>query len=375
MYQSLADFIKKIIQKGYNRLHRMRFRKYYENKINDITQAIGDVKSYDTSKHVDLWQQLTKPINPQWYNVYSTVSNIEDVEYVPEDLYYTIIEPCLNRYELGITTKDKNLCDKYFSNLNFPETLLRNMDGQYYSKDYQWMSKQKAEDEIKQQRINHDKIIAKPSLQSGGGREIHLFETSKDKINVSILEQLFVKDFIVQEYIYQAPYFNQFNPSSLNCIRINTYRSLQNNSIYTDEILLKVGAEGAIIDNTHSGGVYLMVSPDGTLGDFAVDGMGIKYYSPPGTDKPYKEFPKVPFLEEVISAAKEIARQHYYHRCLGVDICVDQNEEVRVIEINNNSIGIGGQMLNGSLFKGYTSEIIGIVKENMKSLNYPIRLE
>ena len=371
---TVTHFIKKIIQKSYNYIHRLRFRQYYKNKINNITKALGKVPKYDVHQHVNLWTKLVKRVNPQWYIVYSSVSNIKDINYVPEDLYYVLIEPCLNREELGLAIRDKNLSDKYFSNLSFPETILRNMDGQYYDKDYRWLAKDEIDSFLKSTLIDYTKIIAKPSLQSGGGREIHAFDLRRDSVNMAILEKIFDQDFIVQEYIYQSEYFSQFNESSLNCIRINSYRTLKNNSIYTDEILLKVGVRGAIFDNTHAGGTYINIGTDGTLGDFAVNGLGQKTFSPPGTDKLYKDFPKVPHIDELIRVSEEIARQHYYHRCLGVDICVDHNEQVRVIEINNRSIGIGSQMLNGSLFKEHTPEVIKYTKDKINSLNYPIRL-
>ncbi len=371
---TVTHFIKNIIQKSYNYLHRMRFRQYYKNKINNITAALGDVHNYDVTQHTNLWTKLVDRVNPQWYNVYSTVSGIEDTKYVPEDLYYTMIEPCLNREEMGMTTRDKNLCDKYFTNLSFPVTIIRNMDGQYYTKDYQWLARDQVDEYLQNKLQYFDKIIAKPSIHSGGGKNIRAFNLETDLVNVNILETIFSQDFIVQEYIYQATYFSQFNAKSLNCIRINTYRSLKNNSIHTDEILLKVGAKDAIVDNTHLGGVYIKIDPDGTLGDFAVDGLGIKTFSPPDSDKLYKDFQKVPLIDELVQISVEIANQHYYHRCLGVDICVDHEDKVRVIEINNRSIGIGSQMLNGSLFKEYTNEVIDYTRDKIDSLDYPVRL-
>jgi hypothetical protein len=248
------------------------------------------------------------------------------------------------------------------------------MDGQYYTKDYKWLARDQVDEYLQNKLQYFDKIIAKPSIHSGGGKNIRAFNLETDLVNVNILETIFSQDFIVQEYIYQATYFSQFNAKSLNCIRINTYRSLKNNSIHTDEILLKVGAKDAIVDNTHLGGVYIKIDPDGTLGDFAVDGLGIKTFSPPGSDKLYKDFQKVPLIDELVQISVEIAKQHFYHRCLGVDICVDHDDKVRVIEINNRSIGIGSQMLNGSLFKEYTNEVIEYTRDKIDSLNYPIRL-
>src|SRR5699024_2707230 len=71
-----------------------------------------------------------------WHKAFSAISGIQDARYIPEDIFYTKIEPTLNRFDLAPAYVDKNMSDKLFSDFKQPKTILRNMNGSYYDSDY-----------------------------------------------------------------------------------------------------------------------------------------------------------------------------------------------------------------------------------------------
>ena len=47
-------------------------------------------------QHVQLWRPLARTVNASWLRFYTNVSGIKDHMYVPEDIYYAVIERRLN---------------------------------------------------------------------------------------------------------------------------------------------------------------------------------------------------------------------------------------------------------------------------------------
>src|SRR5512133_2305499 len=59
--------------------------------------------------HDKLFQPIRKHANRRWLKVYGTISGIHDRRFIPEDLYYSEIEPRLNYKPLSKAYTDKNI--------------------------------------------------------------------------------------------------------------------------------------------------------------------------------------------------------------------------------------------------------------------------
>ena len=65
------------------------------------------------------------------------------------------------------------------------------------------------------------------------------------------------------------------------------------------------------------------------------------------------------------------AKKNFYSRLMGLDFCVDINNKVILIEINNQFGAISFQMNAGPLFGEYTDEVIQyFIKLNSKNNSY-----
>jgi len=368
---------KSLLKKWYL-LHKVRVP--YRKKINKLYNHLVKNRPHKNIKlnikgYREKWESLNKYVNPLWYKTFSYTSGIEDINYVPEDLFYGIIEPTLNDFSVAIAYTDKNLYDKFYSGLNiFPETMLRNLEGSFYNSDYEYLEDLKS---IENYIGDEQKLIVKPALESGGGRNVqifyrennsHYYNKNGEKLDFNYLIKNYNKNFLVQKYIEQGNYFKQFNDTSLNTMRIYTYRSVSNNDIFISNSLLRIGKKGTEIDNVSLGGICLLVDKDGKLGDYAIDLSGNKYFSLPWDESfKFSNLEKIPEYDKIIDFVKEIARRNYYQRLLGLDVCVDKDNNIRLIEINNEECDINMfQILGSAVFREYTDEVIEYCKDNKR---------
>lgn len=349
-------------------LYCKKIRKIYKSA--DFQYAQFD--KTEIKAHQNLWKSLQSHINPVWYKVYAVTTGRRDPNFVPEDVYYNIIEPRLNNKQLSKGFSDKNLYDTIYDARLLPKSILRNIDGVFYNEKFESVTISN-DDDLHRNIIGNDEIIIKPSIDSGGGRDVKLFSSNNGRyvnsenliLTLEYLDFAFKRNFIIQEKIQQHPFFMKFNKTSVNTIRVFTYRSVINNSIEVLHVLLRIGKANSITDNQASGGFSCGITY-GIINSYAIDKYGMKYKNVNSINL-YTKL-EIPFYNEIIKYAKNIASHNYYARLLGLDFCIDAKGNVRLIEINNinNEINFY-QMNNGPLFGQFTDEIIDYCTKNQTS--------
>lgn len=87
------------------------------------------------------------------------------------------------------------------------------------------------------------------------GQSVFILEKkSYSEIEDSLIKSVFAQKFIFQELIPQHKALNKINPYSVNSLRIISYKNKEKKvEILTG--VLRVGANKAIVDNTHAGGI------------------------------------------------------------------------------------------------------------------------
>lgn len=294
----------------------------------------------------------------KWLDFYFSVFGSPDPSFIPVPIYY-YVETCLNHRMLTYAIKDKNFLNKFMPTIPTPGTIIRCINGFYYNDKFQKIDI----NQVWQLLNQHDKFILKPSIESGGGSSIRVFEKrdsgfldDKDNLNAMFFDG-YGKDFIIQEYIVQHGYFSQFNPSSNNTIRVFTYRSVKDDSVNLLHCLFRVGAKGSYLDHDHLGGVVLSIDEHNKISPHAIDIYGNKYKSVNGIE--FSNLDSVPAMAEIRKLAKEIAGNIYYGRLLALDFTVSSECVPLMLEINCWRNGISQyQMHDGGLFKEFTEEIL-----------------
>lgn len=364
----MSKLIKHIIVWAFTRKKRKSFIK----KIDKIYHHIKSTREINVSQllireHKKLWNELSKKSSSKWIKVYMSVNNIQDINYIPETIYYTIVEPTLNNRQLTKGYADKNFYDLYYEKGLFPKVILRNIDGIYYNASYEKINMD--ENKFKSILSDYEKAIVKPTIDSGGGHSVSLIKTKEDEISLNKINQKYQRNYIIQNYIYQHQFFKQFNPTSVNTVRIFTYKSVINDEIIPIQSVLRVGKEGSIVDNQASGGVSIGINQDGILNRFAVDKYGNLFDKINSID--LNELIKVPKYNQMVSMSITIAQKNYYSRLIGFDFCLDEKSNIKIIEINNvnNEINFF-QMNNGPLFGQYTNEVIDYCLNNPRTFAF-----
>jgi len=353
-------------------------KKKYKHKIKELNKGFSNCnKDQVYFDYLKKWRVFDKRLKGEWLAAYSRVNGEYSSRYVPESIYYSFLEPVLNDYEHCKSYSDKNFYDLISREGVFPNTLIRSIDQSFYDRFYNPIGS--FDDYMESLKSIHNELILKPSIDSGGGVNVMLFKLQEGSyinpvekmiLNENFLVSRYKKNFVIQEKLKSHPELAKFNPSSLNTVRVLTYRSVITNEIIVLNSVLRVGAEGAVVDNSRAGGVAIGVDSKGRLNKYATDKKGNKKLKLNGYH--LSNTYSIPEYGEILQLSKAIADKNIHHRLLGLDMVVDEYGDIKCVEVNNKGNEISFfQFNNGPLFGGYTEEILVYCYENMSKLyNY-----
>ncbi len=356
-----------------------------QKKWKKIVLTNGDYSSQKQvqEKYLALWKPLSKKIELYYLNYYSKISSIENYKYMPEDLYYTKIEPTLNNKSFALAYSDKNFYQRFLRDFSaiFPKTIVRSINKTIFTSEYNCEINTKNAAFLLQEDTSY---IFKSAVETSGGQDVFFISRKEDKLLIKdstkenqeiSFEKLHTKypNFIIQEKINQHSWFSAFNKSSVNTLRVYTYRSVVNENVHVLSCVLRFGQNGQLVDNQAAGGLTIGINKDGLLNNFVCN----KYGRVKNTNNEFSDLflTKVPFYDKMEDYAKKIAPSYYYHRLLGFDFCVTNNNEIKLLEINCKNIEINFlQMNNGPLFGEFTEEIIDYCLHTKKNvvIDFPI---
>lgn len=346
-------------------IFKIKIKRIKKSIKEDITDSLIPGEK-DKGRYLKLWRPLSRKVRLDWLEVYTAVSGRSDWRYVPEDVYYNEIEPRLNNKLYSKAWTDKNSYELLLgNNIKVPEALLRSIGGFLYTFDFRPLGKTN-QFTILPPLVERKLLVIKPTMDSGGGKAVRLFSATGIEVDltpkergINTLADLFNQysgNFIIQSYIKQHHWFARFNESSLNTVRILTYRSVASDEVTVLHCLLRAGAPGSVTDNQASGGIVCAVSLEGELSTFGVDKHGKRHT---GTESlEFRNAGTMPFITKIMEAALRVASAYRYSRLLGLDFAIDTAGEVILIEVNdtNNEINFY-QMTSGPLFGSFTTEV------------------
>lgn len=281
-------------------------------------------------------------------------------EYVPNNVYHCELVPKANQHRLQGAFGDKNMCDFLFPGENIVHSILKNMNGYYY-----FGSKAVTEEDAIEKCSNLGKVIIKPStLSRGRGVQILNLKNGVNEKSGESLSKLFDgyrTDFLIGEVVAQHEKMAALNPSSINTIRILTYRKgMDVKAVYT---VIRIGRKGQAIDNESAGGISTRINPDGRLAKYAFGAPSDDYVE--YTDSGVKlENYEIPNFEEAVTLAKKLHLYLPFFNIVGWDMAITPNGSPIMIEFNVNPDL--SQSANGPAFGNATEEI---VKEAMMKKN------
>ena len=274
-------------------------------------------------------------------------------EYVPNNLYHCELIPKANRFRFLDAYRDKNMLDFLLPGENVVHSILKNMNGYYY-----FEGKPVTEEEAISLCQNLEPVIIKPSRNSEGhGIQLFSVKDGITSLGGKTVKQLFAdyknKDFLIQEVVRQHPDMAALNPTSVNTIRILSYRSgMEILIVYS---VVRIGHKGAVVDNQMAGGISTAITKDGKLDKVAFSGFSKDDIVQTDTGVVLEGY-QLPSYDKAIEMVKRMHMKLPFFNIVGWDIAIQEDGEPILIEFNTNP------GLSQSAFKSgmgeYTERII-----------------
>lgn len=343
LYMGFFDGIETFAANTISNIQEERYLKRYIDKDAKLTpDQIRQIKEF--------WAPYCK-VSPKWALYYSSKNGRFDPRYIPNTLYYTIIDQHFNARKLGYGFNDKNYYSRIFANVKQPRTIVRNIGGLLFDDQYKQIS---AADAVKM-IIAESEVIVKPSQESGSGRGIQFLK--RDQISeIKKLIRSPEKDYIVQALVKQHPALEQVHHGSLNTIRVCTL--MLDDGVHVLSTVLRMGVNKSRIDNVTAGGISAAIKPDGKLDKYAYT-----YYTGERFDKHPQGLIfagyEIPSYSKLIETVKLLAQTIGNFRLVSWDMAIDENGDVLLIEANMRKGGINlHQFDNGPLFGDLTKRVL-----------------
>lgn len=273
-------------------------------------------------------------------------------EYVPKGLYTVELLPKANKVTYRDAYADKNMVDTFLPNVKHPHTVLKRMNGYYY-----YEGEPVSEKEAIKNCSNLKDCIIKPALEYSGkgvcGLEVKEGISSIDGLKLEDLFKKYGNNFQIQKRLKQHEKMNLLNPTSVNTIRILTYRSdMEILVIYS---VVRIGRMGQVIDNQCAGGISTIIGEDGRLGKYAYGGYTENDVIKTDVGTVLEGF-EIPSYNKAIETVKKLHFQLPFFNLIGWDVAIDEEGDPVIIEWNVNT-GLS-QSAFGPGFGKYTERII-----------------
>lgn len=355
MNNIINRLVKRILIKLSNYKDKQEMNSYLEGIRLSFNKLVNKKElTKEQKKEIqDFYSNLLGYHIPLDYHKYFTSrTGIYSKLYFPTSIYKTDIVGRLNVYPLKRAYTDKNISDIILPNIHQPKVFLKNMNGYFY-----FEGKPVDRNDAIQLCSNLGEVIIKPSL-TGRGVGVSKITiqnglTNLDGKSIQEVFDVYKEDYLIEELIRQHPLMTALNPSSINTIRIVTYRNeMEIVVVYT---VIRIGRKDKPIDNESAGGISTIINQDGTLGKYA--------YGSPGNDN--IEFTdsgvrlegyKIPSFSNAIDIVKKAHYQLPYFKLMGWDIAIEEDGTPTMIEFNTTPDL--SQSANGPAFGEYTEMIL-----------------
>lgn len=164
--------------------------------------------------------------------------------------------------------------------------------------------------------------------------------------------------YLIQERIRQHPVIDTLYDKSINTIRLLTVFDQRNNSVVPLSAVLRVGANGNVVDNWAAGGLAIGIDLEtGRLREwgFYKHGKGTKTKYHPNSGVPFLGL-EIPFWDEVITKAKALHQHLLPVFVIGWDIAITPDRPVFIEGNDNMEVSI-----NQEADKGLKNEMYSLI--------------
>ncbi len=328
----------------------------YKYKMINNLQKLNTIRKLTKSQKKEIQSYykglIGKKVSLYSHEYFYSRTGIFSKRYVPTDLYYSELIAKANKANVQVVYCDKNVLDVFLPKDKVPHVYLKNMNGYFY-----FEGNPVTQTEAIKRCSNIGAVILKPSISSQGKgiRKLVLKEGVDEQTNQTI-DQIFVKyknDYTIEECIIQHERMAALNPTSVNTIRILTYRS--DYEVLVVYAVIRIGRFGSLVDNQSAGGISVSIDKEGKLNKYAIAGATTDGVEKTDTGVVLDGY-EIPSYFEAIELVKQFHTHFPYSKILGWDIAIKENGDPILLEVNTTP-GLSQSAL-GSGFGEYTDKII-----------------
>lgn len=300
-------------------------------------------------KVLSFWSRYGIKPKKMWYDLYCYKNKIYDPRYIPEDIYWKIIYPSMNKPGFRRAYTDKCFYSQLFPDLKQPRTIIKSSNNIFYDGSGNIISFIQAKSLMESEK----QFVLKPAIYSGEGTDIFFYDREEQKdIDFEALLKLYGTDFIVQEIVPQHEILASIHPKSVNTIRVISF--LFRGKVHISSSILRMGVGGSRLDNVSAGGVACPINPDGRLASKGINKKSEWMDRHPGGT--VFGGITIPSYEKVLDAVCNAHKNMPHFRILGWDFSIDKDGDPVLIEYN------GAPSLNqvscGPLFGDLTEQVL-----------------
>jgi len=205
----------------------------------------------------------------------------------------------------------------------------------------------------------HPRFFAKPAAGSlGAGIEIIEYSSGDDA--QKLFNYCQEKGMLIEEIIPQHPELAEFNPETVNSMRITALFPITGEPIITAAVV-RFGRPGSAVDNVSQGGMVANIDlATGKINTPAFDRNDNQYEIHPESRKEIVGF-QIPHWDRVVAAIKEGAAMMPGVRHIGWDLTVTKDGNVEFIEGNSSAnfrtIHLADQIGKKHFYEKFVNEI------------------
>lgn len=331
-------------------------------------------KEYMASKVGFDWRSLKKHYSPYFEEngfrvslmsagYFSSMNGISSDRYLSPDMYFMYVIPALNRMEFKKAYSDKSFYPVLFKGERQPEIVISYASGRFYGSGRDPLTRN---DALEVCLRESGQLIVKPSIETGEGRGVDLVN-SDDRVAIEEVLDSHAGDpgYVVQRFIRQHGDLARINPTSLNTMRLYTYRRPNGEIVNLErQNFLRFGAKGAWKDNVARGGGFCHVRPDGML-EATMFTKGILGRIPFVDHMGFEPF-KIPSFDKAIALIKRLHGQLQYFDSIGWDVAIAADGEPCLVEFNVDANLHAAQVIGGPMYGDYIDEVMERVKRVRK---------
>lgn len=298
------------------------------------------------------YERMGFKVSMMFDDYFSRLNGIHSDRYLSMDVYYFFVIPALNRHDFKDAYLDKNIYSELFPNIKQPATIIKNIHGLFY-RDGEQISLEEAVEAVVSVR---GELIIKPTVETCNGEGVEQIGDLRAE-KVMELFRHYDLNFIVQEKVKQHPDLQQVNPTSLNSMRLYTYRCLDGHYEFLYPFAhMRFGGKGAIKDNVSQGGGTCLIHNDGRVDDnvYRFKSMSVSSLkAETGVEDLY-----VPCYDRVVDTLIRLHKRLPYFDFVGWDVTVLPDGEPLLIEYNLVPSVEGPQMMAGPMFGDFLDEVV-----------------